>query len=210
MGKLRATAPEERAARRNEILAAACELFGAWSYSDITMDRIADRAGLAKGTLYLYFRTKEALFLALYEERLWAWYGELDSLAAQGAAVVPRETAARIIASTLASRRILVRLHALFGATFGRDLDHTTVHAFRLRHGHRITALAAALATRVDGLSEFDARRFLARLEAVTGGLAAVTELSASHLGTTREADLEIFSNPFEDELRDILTALLR
>ena len=47
------------------------------------MDRIADSSGVAKGTLYLYFRTKEALFLALYVERLRAWYGELESLAAE-------------------------------------------------------------------------------------------------------------------------------
>ena len=210
MGKLRATALEERAVRRKEILAAACELFGAWSYDDITMDRIADRAGLAKGTLYLYFPTKDALFLALYEERLWAWYGELEALAAQGSEVVTREAAARTIASTLASRRILVRLHALLATMFGRNLDHITVLAFRLRHGHRITALASALAARVDGLSELDAKRFLVRLEAVTGGVAAATELSVSHLGTPRESDLEAFSVDFENELRDIFISLLR
>ena len=76
----RATNPSAKEARSQQILAATAELLERWSYADITMDRIAERAGVAKGTLYLYFRTKEALFLSLYEDRLGAWYAELQAL----------------------------------------------------------------------------------------------------------------------------------
>lgn len=54
----------ERDRRRVEIIDAAGRVFEARGYSETTMDAIAAEAELSKGTLYLYFENKEALFLA--------------------------------------------------------------------------------------------------------------------------------------------------
>ena len=54
--------PEDR---RREILDAALELFGAKGFHDTPMEEIAGAAGVAKGTIYLYFQSKEHLLLAL-------------------------------------------------------------------------------------------------------------------------------------------------
>jgi AcrR family transcriptional regulator len=52
-------------ARRNVILAAALEEFSARGYEAARLDDVARRAGIAKGTIYLYFSDKEALFQEL-------------------------------------------------------------------------------------------------------------------------------------------------
>lgn len=57
--KRRAVPPE---ARRAAILAAALEEFSARGYEGARLDDVAKRAGIAKGTIYLYFADKEALF----------------------------------------------------------------------------------------------------------------------------------------------------
>jgi AcrR family transcriptional regulator len=57
-----------RAARRDEIIAAAAECFARSGYHVTTMADIAAAARVSKGTPYLYFPAKEALFIALYEE----------------------------------------------------------------------------------------------------------------------------------------------
>src|SRR5260370_34414522 len=62
-------ADEARAARRDQIIAAAAECFARAGYHATTMAGIAEAAGGSKGTPYLYFPGKEALFIALYEER---------------------------------------------------------------------------------------------------------------------------------------------
>ncbi|MCR8843416.1 TetR/AcrR family transcriptional regulator [Paenibacillus sp. SC116] len=49
----------------NLILDAAYELFGANGFYETKMSEIAERAGIAKGTLYLYFSSKEQLFTAM-------------------------------------------------------------------------------------------------------------------------------------------------
>jgi AcrR family transcriptional regulator len=51
--------------RQEEILAAAFEVFAAHGYEATRMDEVARQAGIAKGTIYLYFRDKEQLFRAV-------------------------------------------------------------------------------------------------------------------------------------------------
>jgi AcrR family transcriptional regulator len=55
----------DRERRRSEIIDAAEKLFFSKGYDVITMDDIAADAGLAKGTLYTYFKSKESLFYAV-------------------------------------------------------------------------------------------------------------------------------------------------
>ena len=61
-------AEEVRAARRDQIIAAALACFARAGYHATTMADVAAQAGLSKGTPYLYFESKEALFIALHEE----------------------------------------------------------------------------------------------------------------------------------------------
>jgi AcrR family transcriptional regulator len=54
--------------RREEILVAAKELFLEQGYDSTTIRRIADRVGISAPALYLYFKDKEALMLALCDQ----------------------------------------------------------------------------------------------------------------------------------------------
>lgn len=47
------------------ILDAAYELFGSGGFYETKMSEVAERAGIAKGTVYLYFKSKEELFMAV-------------------------------------------------------------------------------------------------------------------------------------------------
>src|SRR3978361_1514803 len=50
------------AERRGAILAAALDEFAARGFATARLDDVAKRAGVAKGTIYLHFADKEALF----------------------------------------------------------------------------------------------------------------------------------------------------
>jgi AcrR family transcriptional regulator len=58
------------AARREMILAAALDEFSARGFEAARLDDVAKRAGVAKGTIYLYFRDKESLFQELVRAML--------------------------------------------------------------------------------------------------------------------------------------------
>ena len=57
-------------ARPQELLAAALALFVERGYAATRLDDVAARAGVSKGTLYLYFASKEELFRAVVRENL--------------------------------------------------------------------------------------------------------------------------------------------
>ncbi|OKP95996.1 TetR/AcrR family transcriptional regulator [Paenibacillus sp. P46E] len=51
--------------KHTAILDAAYELFGSGGFYETKMSEVAERAGIAKGTVYLYFKNKEDLFMAV-------------------------------------------------------------------------------------------------------------------------------------------------
>jgi AcrR family transcriptional regulator len=69
---------ERKIERRDAILAAAIEEFSASGFAATRLDDVAKRAGIAKGTIYLYFRDKESLFLELVRTMLGPSVGAIE------------------------------------------------------------------------------------------------------------------------------------
>lgn len=67
-------------ARPSELAAAALSLFVEKGYAATRLDEVAARAGVSKGTLYLYFDSKEALFKAVIQDRVVAVMSEGEAL----------------------------------------------------------------------------------------------------------------------------------
>jgi AcrR family transcriptional regulator len=57
-----------KAERPQEIIEAAFAEFSRNGYATTTLDRIAERAGVTKGTIYVYFENKEHLFISMVQE----------------------------------------------------------------------------------------------------------------------------------------------
>jgi TetR/AcrR family transcriptional regulator len=71
--KQRARTQEDKTFRRIQILDAAEKYFQEVGYEAFSMASLARLAGVAKGTLYLYFTTREEVFLTLYNRSLVRW-----------------------------------------------------------------------------------------------------------------------------------------
>ena len=66
------------AARRDAILDAALDEFSAKGFAAARLDDVAKRAGVAKGTIYLYFADKESLFQELIRTKIVPVVGSLE------------------------------------------------------------------------------------------------------------------------------------
>ncbi|HEY8503003.1 MAG TPA: TetR/AcrR family transcriptional regulator [Gemmataceae bacterium] len=93
-GRGRRPDPGLAARRREEILDAAAPLFARSGYPDADLQELADRLGLAKGTLYLYFPSKEALFLAAVDRGMRRLRAHVEAACAGIADPLQRLTAA--------------------------------------------------------------------------------------------------------------------
>ena len=90
--------------RRRKVLAVAARLFASEDYARVHMDDVAAAAEIAKPTLYRYFPTKEALFMAALEQTL----GQLQARVAELRSE-PGSAALRL-------RRIIALIHDEIGA----------------------------------------------------------------------------------------------
>jgi AcrR family transcriptional regulator len=109
-------------ARRQAILDAALTEFAERGFEAARLDDIAARAGVAKGTLYLYFDDKEKLFEALIRNAVDPIIGRLDALAE--AQNLPVEEVLGALFSTFENevlgtkRKLLMRLLIAEGPRF--------------------------------------------------------------------------------------------
>jgi AcrR family transcriptional regulator len=112
VGQLRARSAEAKAGRRRQILDCAAALCAQSGYDELAVADVAERAGLAKGTIFRYFPTKEDLGRALAEAHLARWCDDLGRrLHRIDGPPAPRK-AARLIVESLAGRRELLGLAA--------------------------------------------------------------------------------------------------
>jgi len=79
----RARREREKEERRRSILRAARETFFQNGFHHATVESVAERAEVSKGTVYLYFESKESLLAHLLLEGLKELVGELDRAQAE-------------------------------------------------------------------------------------------------------------------------------
>src|SRR3989475_2505707 len=85
-----------KAARPAEIVTAALEVFVQRGFAAARLEEVARRAGVTKGTLYLYFKSKEALFKAVVRETIVPVIAQGEALA-QSFTGTARELVERLV-----------------------------------------------------------------------------------------------------------------
>ncbi len=68
-------------ARPEELVAAAVSVFGERGFRATTLEEVAQRAGVSKGTVYLYFASKDDLFRAMVEKKVVTQVEGIEALA---------------------------------------------------------------------------------------------------------------------------------
>jgi AcrR family transcriptional regulator len=76
--RIRAVLETDKESRYQDFLAAGSRLYRIKDFEDISVSSICQEAGLAKGTFYLYFDTKEDLFLELTLTQMTTWSEEIN------------------------------------------------------------------------------------------------------------------------------------
>ena len=81
--RTRGPSPEKTAQTRRAIVSAALAEFLENGFANATMESVARRAGVAKGTPYRYFPTKEALFSGVVQQEIAGAFARLRCLEAR-------------------------------------------------------------------------------------------------------------------------------
>ena len=144
----------DKEARRKRILAGAAAVFAQRGYQLTTIDQIAEAAGVAKGSVYLAFDSKEDLFYGLFEEFNRNVIGsELDPATASSEPVCDRIANALYgIAEAVDQEESLIPLTLEFWSVCG-------VAETRERFGQRYAEMFGDLRSRIVELLEHGVAR---------------------------------------------------
>jgi AcrR family transcriptional regulator len=208
--RTRARSHEDKSLRRRNILEAAVRLWSRSTFDELTMADVARAARLAKGTLYLYFPTKEALLLEVLESRLDRGLSVLEArLEGPGAPRDP-DAAARLVASTLVSDDELVRLLMILGTILEHNLPEERIREFkRWLHG-RVARAGAVLDRSLPFIAGFGGVKLLLHLQALVSGIGQLARPAPAVARILAEPEFAAFRLDFEGELRVALAALMR
>lgn len=114
--------------KRQQIIDAAVRVFARTGYYNSRVSDVAREAGIASGTIYLYFRTKDEILVTLFREKMAEWVAHVRR-------EISRETDA------VAKVRRLVALHF---RVLEDDPDLAEVVQVELRQGHKFFRGASA------------------------------------------------------------------
>jgi AcrR family transcriptional regulator len=208
--KKRAVTGDQRQERRQVLLDAAWQLFQNTPYEQVSITDVARAAKLAKGTIYLYFNTKETLFLAVQEQQLKEWFDALEEEFLTLTGRADATEVAYVICGTLSVRPALARLLAILHVILEQNIDYPTALAFKQMLLERITLLGEKLETCLPNLQPGQGAQaamwiytFLLGLHQLTNPAPVVREVIQNEPG------MEVFSFDFCAECKAVITTIL-
>ncbi|MCA9929934.1 MAG: TetR family transcriptional regulator [Anaerolineales bacterium] len=166
----RAISNEQKGVRRQQILDAALQLFHETSYDAVSMAGVAAQAGVAKGTLYLYFKTKEALFLALQMQEFVDWFDEIDRVVGGENGRFSTSIFLSIIGRSLESRPTFTRLIAILHTVLEYNISYEEARQFKQMLRDRVYQTGALLEAKLDFLEAGQGTQLLLQIYALVIG----------------------------------------
>lgn len=208
--KKRAHSKEDKADRRQSILTAAQEVWSTSTFDTLTMSAVATRAALAKGTLYLYFPTKEALLLAMLESRLDKCLSDVEDRLETREPVADSETMADILATALLADDALTRLLAIMGTILEHNLPSVHIRRFKAWILQRLTRSGRVLERRFPGIHRGEGLRVLLHVQILVAGIGQLAHPAPAVARVLTQPEFEPLRIDFATEFRRMLAALLR
>lgn len=203
----RAIAKADKEERRHAILDAVEALFLAHPNRMASVAEVAEAAGLAKGTVYLYFPSKEEMLLALHERHLANFFSELVRLLDSGKPAGFDEVMA-------VTTRCVIRVPgylALASRCFGmmdRDIPTETALAFKVRVGEALARGGAGLDRKFPAMPAGGGVTLLQHSYGLIVGLWQLMHPNERFGRAMERPELAMFKRDYEVEVERALRAL--
>jgi AcrR family transcriptional regulator len=202
----RAIVPEAKNERRAAIVGAAHALLHRSPAGTFSVETLARRAGLAKGTVYLYFRTREEVLLALHERQSHELFDVLEqALASPGAG------ARSVLAAGMGYMRTHPEFYPLAGNCRGMLDTNVSVQAaldFKIGIGRRLAAIGSLIEALYPGLASGEGAALLMNSYALIVGLWQLADTPLALRNAMDRPEMAIFRMDYEHQLTAALLDL--
>ena len=130
--------------RKNEIINACAELYRTKSFKDIRFKDIADNTSFTRTSIYNYYKTKEEIFLALFEREYQDFNEDLFNLIETNE-TLSREKLADELSSTIEKRVLMLKLLAINIYDMEENSRKERLVDFKIQYGKTLDLLRRLL-----------------------------------------------------------------
>ena len=207
----RAVQAEDKAARRATILNAAEALIERDPENFASVAQVAEAAGLAKGTVYLYFRTKEEIVLAVHAQHSERMFAELEVVLARHGRELTPEHVAEAFCGFVTANPVFLHVGAACHSSFQRNIDPDAMLEFRAWIGGRLADFGPRLEALFPALGAGNGIALLQATYSLALGMWQLCDPTQKRArGIGERPELAVFDRDFRQDLKVALLALWR
>ncbi len=207
--RLRAIDDNEKALRKQSILEAAQGLFAADPADLPSVINIAKAAGLAKGTVYLYFKTKEEIFLEILATQYQALLQEIATLIESSAdeSTIIRELIS-LFEQFTAIHPTFMPLSSMANSVIEKNVDTAIIAEFKRMLIREMQTICDNLTHQFPSLSRDQGNRLLLNTNAIIIGLWQMQNWPDKVKPMMQQPEFRTISPDFSQEIKYALQSL--
>jgi AcrR family transcriptional regulator len=209
--KKRAISEDQKLEKRNNILKTALELFKNSSFDEINMEEIAKKTGVAKGTVFLYFKTKEELFLSLANDEIGKLFIDLNnSLIELNKKECSINDLLSIIKNSTANKPFLIRLTAILNIILEKNIDYKTASNFKITLHNNIVKTGTLLEQYFPFFKPGYGSKLIMWIYILIIGVQQASDPSPVSQKVINEAGLNLFNINFNEQFIDMIDIIIK
>jgi len=209
---MRARTSRAKEERKISIVKAAGRLYRDKDYQSIKIEEIAREAGVAKGTVFTYFNTKEHVFLELIKDEYNAWFSEMNRFLLVEDSQSNRDIRELVpfLVEGFRGKETLLKLVTILNSIVERNIQLEETVCFKKNLSENLQKTGSLLEKRYTCLQENQGIRILLQIQGIIIGLRNLTDISPV-VRSAIEAyeELSFFNIQFEELFIDLLSAYL-
>ncbi len=209
MNKKRARSAEEKEARKNTILVAAWELYEQSDGKLPTVLSIAQKTGLSKGAIYLYFKNKEEIFLSQCVFKLTEWFAAIQQSIENEQVHTAKEVATRYVQHVIENPLVL-KITSIIKSVLEENIDDEFVYQAKLKIAALLTTSGNMVAGLIPGISEREGTKFILRAYSLISGLWQIADVSPAIFKRLKDNGIEAFQPEFEENAIEAVELLFK
>jgi len=208
-GFQRARQPEQINLRREQLLAAAAELFDAEGPSGAGLNAIAAKAGFTKSNVYRYFESREQVLLELFRSEFSGLVETLEEAIAD-CPVGDITALADTITQAFLARPRCCELISILASTLEQNVSEATIADTKTHMGRQNARVVAALSDRLPTASPADCGWVIAMIGSLVAGMWPAAHPPAAGIAVLARPEFAHMRIDLARDLRRAAIALLR
>jgi AcrR family transcriptional regulator len=210
----RARSEQQREARRQSILETAASMLNEMPVSELSLNELSRRVGLAKSNVFRYFESREAVLLDLLAEAASSFLAEIDAQLPGQVESVRREERAVAVASKLASafaaHPMLCELLSAQAGVLEHNVSVQVAARYKRSARDSLVGLAQLLRRIFPKLPIYGSEQAASTIIVLVGALWTRSRPApAVRKACESDPSLAFFNIPFEKSLQDAIAVFL-